>query len=251
MRFNAPSRVTQSDPRYQRPAHREQLQYPSSVERLFVEYPRLVWAPVPKPERMPLFATATRSVTPSPNVAGNQNNRPCSGGGSAPPWFASHARGRQARDAPPAASARLGESSRAFMDGNSVIAGDYPTRSRIRRASSGPSWPIAACRAARATAPRAAAAAGVNARVAASASRRRPDGVEVALGRLEVGVAEDVAHGHRVEHAGQERAGGVAEVVESQRRKARRVTCRDVATPERRRSRRSPARSRRRSRRRL
>ncbi len=35
--------------------------------------------------------------------------------------------------------------------------------------------------------------------------------MEVALGGLEVGVPEDVADGHGVEHPGEERAGGVAE----------------------------------------
>lgn len=47
--------------------------------------------------------------------------------------------------------------------------------------------------------------------------------MEVALGGLEIGVAEDVLDGHRVEHAGQESAGGVAQIVEARRRDAGRV----------------------------
>ncbi len=54
--------------------------------------------------------------------------------------------------------------------------------------------------------------------------------IDVPLGRLEVRVPEDVAHGHRVEHACEQRSSGVSEVVESQRRQAGRVAGRDVAT---------------------
>ena len=44
-------------------------------------------------------------------------------------------------------------------------------------------------------------------------------------------MAEDVAHGHRVEYAREERAGGVAEVVEAQRRQAGGVAGSDEAAP--------------------
>ena len=63
---------------------------------------------------------------------------------------------------------------------------------------------------------------------------RSADGVEVALGGLEVGVAEHVAHGDWVEDAREERAGGVAEVMEAQRREACSVACGDEAATERR-----------------
>src|ERR1044071_5007088 len=49
------------------------------------------------------------------------------------------------------------------------------------------------------------------------AQSRRAHRVEVALGRFEIGVAEHVANGHGIEDPGQERAGGVAEVVEAER----------------------------------
>lgn len=48
-------------------------------------------------------------------------------------------------------------------------------------------------------------------------------------------MAEHVAHGHRVEYAGEERAGGVAEVMEAQRREAGGVARGDEAAAERRR----------------
>ena len=60
------------------------------------------------------------------------------------------------------------------------------------------------------------------------------DRVEVALGRLEIRVAEHVFDGDRIEHAGEQGAGGVAEVVEAQRRKAGAVAGGDVPPPERR-----------------
>ena len=58
---------------------------------------------------------------------------------------------------------------------------------------------------------------------------RRADRVQVSLGRLEVGVTEDVANRDRVEHPREQRAGGVAEVVEAQRRKAGGVARDDVS----------------------
>jgi len=100
----------------------------------------------------------------------------------------------------------------------------------MRRASPGPNCSTAARRTARAAALRSCGASGVNARVAASASRDARDGVEVTLGRLEVGVAEDVTHGNRVGHSREERSGGVAEVVESKRRQAGRIAGRCVAS---------------------
>jgi hypothetical protein len=56
--------------------------------------------------------------------------------------------------------------------------------------------------------------------------------VEVALGGLEVRVAGHVAHGHGVEDARQERSGGVAQVVESQRWKARGIARGDESSAE-------------------
>ena len=56
--------------------------------------------------------------------------------------------------------------------------------------------------------------------------------MEVALGRLEICVAEHVAHGHGVEDAGEERTGGVAEVVKAQRREACGISRGDEASAE-------------------
>jgi hypothetical protein len=56
--------------------------------------------------------------------------------------------------------------------------------------------------------------------------------VEVALRGLEVGVADHVADGDRGQHTCEERAGGVAEVMEAQRWEFAHVADGDVAAAE-------------------